>query len=80
MKDQLVQRLTVLKAEFEAGQKMIAELDSKRAELRNTLMRISGAVQVLEEELAKAEAPPFAADKSGDKETNGLARVNGGAS
>ena len=54
MKEQLVQRLTALKAEFEAGQKMLAELQRQQAELRNTLLRISGAVQVLEEELAKA--------------------------
>jgi hypothetical protein len=79
MKEQLEQRLTVLKAEFEAGQKMLAELESKQAELRNTLIRISGAVQVLQEELAKA-ADPVRADKFGDKEANGLARINGGGS
>jgi len=77
MKDQLVQRLTVLKAEFDAGQRMLAELESKQAELRNTLIRISGAVQVLEEELAKAAATPVAADIIGAKETNELSRING---
>jgi predicted nuclease with TOPRIM domain len=77
MKQQLEQRLKELKAEFEAGQKMLAELESKQAELRNTLIRISGAVQVLQEELAKA-ADPAPADKFGEKEANGLARINGG--
>lgn len=80
MKDQLVQRLTVLKAEFEAGQKMLAELESKQAELRNTLIRISGAVQVLEEELAKAASAPSPVVPLDGGETNGPARLNGEAS
>jgi len=80
MKEQLEQRLKELRAEFEAGQKMLAEVESKRAELRNTLTRISGAVQVLEEELAKAAGILAPADKFGDKEANGLARINGGGS
>jgi hypothetical protein len=78
MKDQLLQRLTVLKAEFEAGQRMLVELETKQAELRNTLIRISGAVQVLKEELAKADAALALADKLPDREPNGLARLNGG--
>jgi ABC-type transporter Mla subunit MlaD len=53
MKQQLEQRLEQLKSEFESGQKALAELENKQANLRNTLLRISGAVQVLEEELAK---------------------------
>lgn len=53
MKHQLEQRLKELKAEFESGQKALADLEIKQANLRNTLLRISGAIQVLEEELAK---------------------------
>lgn len=53
MKAQLEQRLTSLKSEYEAGQKMLAEMEAKAANLRNTLLRISGAIQVLEEELTK---------------------------
>jgi predicted nuclease with TOPRIM domain len=49
MKQQLEQRHKELKAEFESGQKMMAELESKQANLRDTLLRISGAIQVLEE-------------------------------
>ena len=45
----LVQRLVELRAELECGQQVMAELDSKRATLTNTLLRISGAIQVLEE-------------------------------
>jgi hypothetical protein len=57
MREQLEQRLNQLKAEFEAGQKMLAELEAKQASVRETLLRISGAIQVLEEELTKADAP-----------------------
>jgi len=57
MREQLEKRLEQLKAEFEAGQKMLAELEAKEANVRETLLRISGAIQVLEEELAKADQP-----------------------
>ena len=55
MRQQLEQRLKQLKAEFEAGQKMLAELEAKEADVRQTLLRISGAIQVLEEMLAPAD-------------------------
>ena len=53
MKEQLEQRLKELKAEFEAGQKMLAELDGKRTEIQTTLLRISGAIQVIDEMLGQ---------------------------
>lgn len=49
---QLTQRLQFLKSEFDAGQKMMAELETKQANLRDTLLRINGAIQVLEELLS----------------------------
>jgi len=55
MREALEQRLTALKAELAAGEKMLADVEAKRAELRDTLLRISGAIQVLEEELAKTD-------------------------
>ncbi len=58
MKEQLEQRLEALKAEYEAGQKMLADLEARQATLRETLLRIAGAVQVLEEELGRPEEPP----------------------
>lgn len=54
MKQQLEQRLQSLKSEFESGQKMLADLEAKQVNLRETLLRISGAIQVLEEELNNA--------------------------
>jgi hypothetical protein len=53
LKAQLEQRLTELKSEFEAGQKMLADLEKKRNELEATMLRISGAIQVIEEMLTK---------------------------
>jgi hypothetical protein len=49
MKEQLEKRLTELKAELASGQKFMAELETKQANLRDTLLRISGAIQILEE-------------------------------
>lgn len=53
MKQQLEHRLKELRSEFESGQKALADLEHRQANLRNSLLRISGAIQVLEEELAK---------------------------
>ncbi|AKQ66602.1 hypothetical protein A176_003514 [Myxococcus hansupus] len=52
MKDAIEQRLGALQAEYEAGQKMLAEMDAKRSQLTTTLLRIEGAMQVLREMLA----------------------------
>ena len=54
MRQQLEHRLQQLKTEFESGQKVLAELEAKQANIQNTLLRIQGAIQVLEEELIKA--------------------------
>ncbi|MBD2612256.1 MAG: hypothetical protein RMY62_018005 [Nostoc sp. ZfuVER08] len=53
MKQQLENRLQQLKAEFASGQKVLADLEAKQINVRETLLRIQGAIQVLEEELAK---------------------------
>lgn len=55
MKEQLPKRLAELKAELASAQKMSAELESRQASMRETLLRMSGEIQVLEEELAKEE-------------------------
>jgi hypothetical protein len=53
MRSQLEQRLAQLKAEYASGQKALAELQAKEVSLKETLLRISGAIQVLEAQLAK---------------------------
>jgi hypothetical protein len=55
MREQLERRVNELKAEQQRGQQMLAELEGKEADLQQTLLRISGAIQVLEELLAVAE-------------------------
>ncbi len=56
MKDRLQKRLEELKSEFESGQKMMADLEAKQTEIQKNMLRISGAIQVLEEELAKFDS------------------------
>jgi len=58
MREQLEQRISELRAEFETGQKMLAELEQKRDGLQQTLLRISGAIQVLDELLAADQPSP----------------------
>ncbi|RCJ26526.1 hypothetical protein A6S26_14065 [Nostoc sp. ATCC 43529] len=53
MRQQLENRLQQLKSEFASGQKVLADLEAKQINVRETLLRIQGAIQVLEEELAK---------------------------
>jgi uncharacterized coiled-coil protein SlyX len=58
MREQLEQRITELEAEQEKGQHMLADLDTRRAELQQTLLRISGAIQVLGELLSGSRPSP----------------------
>lgn len=51
------EKLRELEVEYRKGEQMLAELDGKRAEIRDTLLRISGAIQVLRE-LAGGESQP----------------------
>ncbi len=53
MKEQLEQRLQQLKEEFQKGQQMLAEAEAQCQNIKESLMRINGAIQVLEEELSK---------------------------
>jgi hypothetical protein len=58
LRAQLNQRLTELRSEHEAGQKMLADLDAKKAGLTQTLLRIEGAMQVLMELLDRERMSP----------------------
>ena len=57
MHDQINKRLQELKTEYEEGKGMLAEMETKQANLERTLLRISGAIQVLEELLAADSQP-----------------------
>ncbi len=43
------ERLVQLKSEFEKGQAELMKLEQRRQEVCSTMLRISGAIQVLEE-------------------------------
>jgi predicted nuclease with TOPRIM domain len=45
------QRLEELRAEYEKGQRTLQDLENQAGTLRATLLRISGAVQALQETL-----------------------------
>jgi predicted nuclease with TOPRIM domain len=49
VREQLEKRVTELEAEYRAGQEMFTELEARRANLQQTLLRIGGAIQVLNE-------------------------------
>lgn len=57
MKNRLSVRRTELQAEFDAGQKMLMDLNAKQRELEQTLLRISGAMQILDELIESAKSP-----------------------
>jgi len=63
MKVKLEQRLIELREEYESGQKILGDIELKLAELENrktslseTLFRISGAIDLLEEILVEGES------------------------
>lgn len=56
MKRELEARLMVLKEEYQKGQGQLLALEQETANLRNTMIRISGAIQVLEELLGEKES------------------------
>lgn len=61
------ERLVQLRAELEKGQQRMMALDRERQETRDTMLRISGAIQVLEEmqhEEAALRAVPIAVQSS----------------
>jgi prefoldin subunit 5 len=58
MHEQLQKRLAELKQEYRAGQLQMSELETQQTRLRETMLRISGAIQVLEEVLKSGESSP----------------------
>jgi hypothetical protein len=56
MREQMESRLTELNRDFQLGQGRLAELERETAALRETLLRIGGAIRVLEELLGADRA------------------------
>ena len=49
MTEQIQQRIEQLRHELQSGQRLLSELDARRADVRDSLLRVSGAIQALEE-------------------------------
>lgn len=64
MHDQVQVRIEALRKELEVGQQRMQDLKRQLTQLRDTMLRISGAIQVLEEIQAQAAAADTTADKS----------------
>ena len=56
--DWCIERLQDLRGEYAAGETQLLEVERHRAHMQEQLLRIEGAIRVLEEQLA--QAPEFA--------------------
>jgi hypothetical protein len=52
----LEKRLVQLQAEYDSGMRELEELKNKETSLKQTLTRIMGAIQVIEQELKTAKS------------------------
>ncbi|HVH21243.1 MAG TPA: hypothetical protein VNA11_02185 [Pseudonocardia sp.] len=57
LRQQAADRLTVLRHELALGEARLTELQREQAQLQQTLLRISGAVQVLDELIGPSGGP-----------------------
>lgn len=61
MQESLQKRLEELKNEYNLGEKQLQALEMQQAQLRDTMLQISGAIQVIEELLeAQGKTQPSA--------------------
>lgn len=54
MREQIEKRLEELRGEYDEGQRMLADLEARQNSLRETLLRIAGAILALEELIQSA--------------------------
>jgi hypothetical protein len=54
LRAQLERRVSELHEELAAGRRILADLQARQGEVQDTMLRVAGAIQVLEEELATA--------------------------
>src|SRR4030095_6150100 len=57
MHEQIQTRLNELRQQFELGQAELQKLQAQENYLRETILRISGAIQILEEMLGESQLP-----------------------
>ena len=68
MRQQLEVRLKELEQEFATGAQKLREIDAEQARLRDAMLRIDGAMQVLREMLAREDAAADDAASHGSAE------------
>lgn len=68
MQQAVQNRIASLKKELEAGQGRLQELERQQMYLRDTLLRISGAIQVLEEVLKESPVEEGNGDRSREEQ------------
>jgi predicted nuclease with TOPRIM domain len=81
MRDELQARLELLRKEWETGGTRLRELERQQAQLSETMLRISGAIQVLEELVAEgtgAESQPQGDGAASTAETEDEVPAPGG--
>lgn len=71
MKEKLEARLSDLKGEFEKGEQALTQVEARKIQLEQTLLRLSGAIQVLEEELGVRDAEGAEPRRKGARSLNG---------
>jgi hypothetical protein len=69
MRDQVLNRLAELETEFREGQQHLSDLESRESDLRARLLRISGAIHVLREIVAKCPEPKAASPVNSESES-----------
>ena len=55
MKEKLIKRLQELEEEYQKGEQRLQALNSETEKVHNTMLRLSGAIQVLKETLDMEE-------------------------
>jgi prefoldin subunit 5 len=72
MDDKIKARLEQLQMELRAGKEQLDEVEARRAALRETLLRISGAIMVLEELTGDESLPQPEPEVTAEAAGNGV--------
>ena len=77
MREHMQARLEMLRKELEKGQVELQKVENQRTYLREMVLRISGAIQVLEELLAEGQPNKLNGAASADKAQPTTPHTNG---
>ncbi len=77
MREQMQARLEMLRKELEKGQVELQKVESQRKYLHETMLRISGAIQMLEELLGEEQPAKLNGPASAEEVHPATTRTNG---